>query len=308
MLHNSSCLNRFRENLTFWQAPDDNDLEKCKSMQRLEFQVTASFGIISSCYILLALFGTLLNGLVIAALYKLKLYNNVYEVFLIMLTLSDLLSSIVVSPLMAYQCLLMFQNIYRKEGYPEIVFSLSTGFFIASLTTIAFITREMYLTVVYCFKPPRSRKKYTIILVLLWVMWFIFMFCTIIAELVNPILIVAVAFIIILIIIVCTGQFKLYRETIMIKKRNIANQNLEDRKKLIKTVYTTTIIVTAFGISIIPNLICIFVSFTKNLPIFQFIVGPWCFFLGCCNQICNPLIYCFRLSNVRRKIYDMLTF
>ena len=269
------------------------------------------FQIISSIMIGMVLVGSTLNFVVLLATVLDRQFRKVHlNQFLIALTATDFLVASVGLPLVA--------NFYWLLHEGKICclvnrFSLSTNYmlFLMSISTITFITVQLYLSIVYPFRyTAQINQNLSIpLLVLLNVFWAFAAFLTnfVFTDWWTTFRLLSSAFCMTSYILICCLHLFINREARRIRDCS-PTTNPELSNVTHKTWSLAASVLITFGVLYLPY-ICFSVYVMVNGGLTAYgntFYEPIVELIGLMKCICNPLLYCFRLKYVRGRILRMM--
>lgn len=270
-----------------------------------------------SAFILLAtLMMALLNGyvvIVMATSKKLRNGQRVSLVLLFILVLIDLVGSLVFMPvynvsswmLSAGQVSCMLHKIVHIMGH---------ALCMLTILTIMFITIQLYLAVVkpFVYQGQHNRRYYWLYLVATWAVSFLLIFCWIFLypeRWGRFKKIIGTSFVTIVFAVICFLHVHVHNEVREIMRKGSNNPTLATASAASanqKTIRMTAFVVAVFGCCYLPfAVITVYEFITQggtHSPTFSTIyIHPWVELAGISNGVWNPLIYCFRLSFIKRR-------
>ena len=265
-----------------------------------------------------ALLTVIINGGLLALFIKTRSLHNPPNVFLGALCFSDLLVGVIAQPL--YLCI-----IFAVVSSIDLNFSLGLAFILSmiifagmSYILVFYITLDVYYAVCYPFKYGRfcTCKRYLLLVAGTWVykvlppfggslfyIWYYAVFTVITLS------IMIACYQRIYLTIREKNRAVVIVDTLSKEERQAIRRDKEDKKK----TYTIIILLTAFITCYFPTLVVTVTWFPTSSRLrlcrfspeafFWFILAM--FFLQF-NSIINPIVYCIRLTPIRRAILKLL--
>lgn len=258
--------------------------------------------------VLIAIFGTMENAIVIMVLYKHKPLHTPTNQILASLALADFLSSLLVAPLHAVQ--LLDREMLNNCSVDRCRKYLSPILVGASSYIIVFISydRCLHLRKLQDYRMPK-RKLYAMTL-LCWSMAIaiplIRLFDSIEAKKIYSILVIMNAILILLALTLSyvglLAMLKFHQRAT--NDNSTTNRRIDNERRAVRTII---LILSLYVIMLIPIIIFHGLYTTKNgnrhLLAFSYIIG---ISLALGNSVVNPLVYCYRTPILKRRIKLMV--
>ncbi|XP_066915383.1 short-wave-sensitive opsin 1-like [Clytia hemisphaerica] len=263
---------------------------------------------IASVATFLSLCAIVLNLLVLIALLSLQQYRTNF--LLILLNVVDLFSGLILLPSYAYYMWELHQG--RLECiFGRTLMVIGYCLTIISCSTIAFITAQLYSAIFNPFGHHRwSRKSNCLPIVFMcWfglaVLVFLFAFILTVYWKMFKLCVGGIFFTIYVILVI--AHKKVYAGTQRIAKFTHHQQN--DQKLVLqrRTFKMITTVLIAFGLCYLPYIIfALYIAIKGINPEIRSFYGPWVEVMAMSSSVFNPVIYCFRLKSIRRKVIILL--
>ncbi|XP_066920123.1 melanocortin receptor 5-like [Clytia hemisphaerica] len=255
----------------------------------------------------------LLNGLVVIAMVTSKQYRKLpSHALLLVLAVCDLLIGVIsLPPYDVHMWLVSNGNLNCQLSK----FVKLSGYSMSSLTvlTIAVISVELYLAIVrpFLYEHVYNRKYYLVLLVSVWCLFlashmvFLYIFpedWRLFKRYIAPVILISVFMVIIMF------HSLIYSELKRLKRQTTTNPTFRSGQRAHKKAFLmTTSIIVVFAMCYLPIAIVMLYEHIKTTSTkIETFVLPWCEFIALSNPILDPMIYCFRLRFIRRRIKQLL--
>ena len=258
-----------------------------------------------------------LNVLVVVAVKRKPRLQTMYNILLSSLAATDLVVGAVVQPSFIVQEMSLIKGssltVYCA-AYNKVVF-LFLAPCLASLSLLALLSIERYLAMKYSLRYQQIITTFRVATAVIncWVVALLPPVFIYSASLAAQGLSIAVSIVFVSLVVIFYCHISVYsvtrRHTRQIKSQQVsqdaAKKFLEDKKAAI----TTTIIVGFAVSSFVPSLVY---RFMPPLPLHNYLGNLFISFkpilLSCVviNSLCNPVIYCWRSSVLRKAMLELL--
>lgn len=247
--------------------------------------------------------GIVLNTLVLISIVSRKRKRLPSWTLLIVLTVINLSQGLLVQPISSANSYLMSTDrplcqLTLADGY----FSLIIGKI--DLLTIFMVNIQFYLAIVkpFFFKTKFNQIGYLIVLYFSWVVFGIVTVVSYLYRDFRSIFIVSVGISGVCIYLIMCGIYFLVSKEVnnMLKKVSTNNESLSLKASLKKTRILASSALIAYTVSVLP--VAIF-SLLKEV-VWQ--IGFWLALLLKLNAILDPVVYCIRMSVIRKPILHLL--
>lgn len=269
--------------------------------------------ILVTCLALFLAIATMVTNLIVQYVFivKLKRYKKSSDVLLILLGVSDFLAGLLVHPALAYSGLLWSKNKTSCQSIKYIGF-MGLIMMLFSLTTIAFITFEMYQKITKPFNEKISRKIVLCIMSPLWAMIcvivtiFIYTSTTLLPKLMGALSALSV----LTYVVICVAHYKINREIkSVIHQGNATNPTLFNVETIRNASNLSRSVVIAFGCCYSPITLLALSSLTfENMHVFTMYIRPWSLLVIFSNPFLDPILYCLRMKSIRKEVFQVLRF
>lgn len=270
-----------------------------------------------SAFILIAtLTMALLNGYVVIVMTtskKMRSGHRISLVLLFILVLIDLVGSLVFMPVYNATTWMMSAGKVSCTLH-KIVHIMGHALCMLTILTIMFITIQLYLAVVkpFVYQGQHNRRYYWVYLIATWGVTFLLIFCWIFLypeRWGRFKKIIGTSFVTIVFALICFLHVHVHNEVREIMRKGSNNPTLATATATSanqKTIRMTAFVVAVFGFCYLPfAVITVYEFITKggtDSPAFSTLyVHPWVELAGVSNGVWNPIIYCFRLSFIKRR-------
>jgi len=278
-------------------------------ISRVSMRVLTAFTVLSMILMIA------LNGFVIVAMatHQYMSRRRVSTVLLMILVGCDLVIGIAYMPIYILNSFLLSKGITLCPLHRTPQISGHTLCMVTILTILA-ITTELYLAIVrpFIYQGRHNRRYYWLYLlvaciislatILLWIYLFP-------KRWDNFKKVIGVTCVTIGILMICVLHAHVQAEVkTLIRKGSINNPNMATSINNHKTLRMTMFVLLAFGFCYLPFVVLSFYEIINGPSIFaKTYFLPWAEFVGISNAIWNPLIYCYRLSYIKRKALRMIS-
>ena len=261
----------------------------------------------STC--LLAVASTLLNTLVLFALVTSSQLRNT-KALLVMLTIADLITALVLMPMYAAHMLRL------RNGEIDCVMGrvlMAFGYTVTTMTclNITFITMQLYHAIINPFNHQRwsSASNHMVKLVLVsWIVTSVSVLTVVFAfpRFWNKFKLLVGGLLFLIWCILLVAHRRVYKETkeIVRKEHDYKTNGIVMKRKTFKMVST---VLLAFGLCYLPYVVlAIYIGIHGINPVLRSFYAPWIEIMVMSSSLLDPLIYCFRLKSIRRKVLGIL--
>lgn len=246
------------------------------------------------------------SGVLYVLIVKMKRYNKVSEVLIIILGLSDLLTGIFLQ--IPYTYLLFLWSV-GLQSCPILIYTQCCGFalMLDSVVVISLITYDMFCKITKPFNYKESSLKFFLL--------FLLIVCTLtdisvvlfVYVLPTSMWILFVTFASIfgltMFIFMCYAHFKINKEVKQIQENDPHFSQTLNYQMNRKTAKMSQSILIVFALCLLPS--CFIILFTSVIGYTIFIeryIRCWVSFVSLHNQLIDPIIYCVRLESVRNEV------
>lgn len=278
-------------------------------ISRVSMRVLTTFNIVSM--ILMIAF----NGFVIVVMvtHQFTSRRRVSTVLLMILVGCDLVIGIAFMPVYIVNSWLLSKGRILCSLHRTAQISGHTLCMVTILTILA-ITIELYMAIVkpFLYQGRHNRRYYwlyllvscvvSLAIILIWIYLFP-------KRWDNFKKVIGVSFTTIGFSLICVLHAYVQVEVkTIVRKGSINNPTMAMSLSNHKTLRMTTFVVLAFGFCYLPFVVLSFYEIVNGPSIFaKMYILPWTEFVGVSNAIWNPLIYCYRLSFIKRKALNMIS-
>ena len=264
--------------------------------------------ILSIVIIATAVVSTILILLFLLVIYRYKKLRNRANLLLMMLSISDLITSVFVLPIYSVQLLLLLHEIMMCEisKLLKMVAYIST---IMSIAAITLITFNLYIGVVKPYYYNSILQTHIMIKVLI-VIWII---CTVLAVVsmyafsiwkayVTAVNVIAL----VLFVVMCCLHIRVSKET-----RKITDVVISPRVAAFtiqrKTLQLASTVLIIFVVVYLPSIVLTMYQMVEGSNSFiKTYIDRWFDLIALTNPLWNSLLYCYRLSAVRKRLSKVL--
>ena len=280
-----------------------------------------NYKILCYVYATVALATLVTNISMLAVFVKLRYYKTRHHKFLITLTITDLLSSCTVEPMISYDFLLLSRG-YNDCNISNMTRMLGSTLCFMSITTIILINGEQYVTIVHPYHHIHCPA---------WLLfgamsftWMIFITISTLSTFVYPATLFTIfkvgfsAIVVMVFFIMCFAQVRINKEiSIMaVKNRNSGGvscrvNRTKQNRLLVRTSRMAKSILLLFGFCFAPLVIISISQMITSSDSNAFCSSyyrTWCYFVLYLNSLLDPFVYCARLKTVRKFFVDVFRF
>ena len=271
--------------------------------------------ILSAFILVTMLLMALLNGyvVVVMATYKQMNRHRISIVLLFILVLIDLVCSLTFMPV--YNVTSWMLSMGRVScPLHRVVHIFGYALSMLTMLTILFITIQLYLAVVkpYIYQGRHNRRYYWLYLVATWCVSFLLIFSWIFLypeRWVRFKKIIGTSFVTIVFTLICFLHVHVHNEVRAIMRKGSNNPTLTTTSAASanqKTIRMTALVVAVFGCCYLPFALMTLYEFIAQGGVVSstfsaLYIHPWIELAGISNGVWNPVIYCFRLSFIKRR-------
>ena len=248
------------------------------------------------------------NLLVIVALCKLKCFKLRHHIFLLMLSITDILSSVTAQPLIAFDFFLLTSEINKCEiSNMTRIFGYTLA--MMSITTIAFINFDLFIAIAKPYTVPIRMCHVLLIMFSLWLVMFVStLFCIhIFPQYIQQFKVAVSVYVVFTFCTLCCTQAKIQFELKKLLKRSKgpAEIKAKDLAAQVRVSRMAKSVLSAFGFCYLPFILCSgYQIFDKDsIEFTSTYVRTWTYVITFMNPILDPIIYCFRLKKIKRVLY-----
>ena len=271
--------------------------------------VNLNYRIVSIFSAFITVLSVTLNSLVIFAMISTRRYKKPADVLPLMLSITDLLAGLTVTPLFAIE---MYMLSYGQKVCQLPLFLAVFGYSLLgmSVATINVNAVELYLAIVrpFVYEGRFNQRYYLKILLILWSLYIMPTF--LIAQLTKKhwkIYKLVVSVINLLIYIcVCISHFYVHRElkAIAVKTSPLKNKHSGGKSQNNQNLFRmTSSVLLAFGVCAFPNFVMnVYNMIWGTTALMEGYYSTWCDAITTCTIVFDPLIYCYRLKTIRERI------
>ena len=278
-----------------------NELSKYSS--KINFILAAIINSLVACC------GTVLNITFIITVLKIKSFQTLPNIILLGLAINDFITSVLIIPFRVYYQVLLSQGRLQSNLVDFVLLSILCSGFVSLLLVIA-ISIEKYVAVCFPFWYERNvRKTKTMVLCILPAMTILLMFsiCIVSRKVTVYTRFAGVTSVITHLVFVWC-QTKVFLTLSKIKRRIRTEQTVStgDFRKHEKNSFALLFIGLSFLVSYLPG--TIFTLYTStfgcNQVMYQY-VRPWVTVLFFLSTVLSPIMYYWRVTEIRKKAAEL---